>query len=374
MSNPANERIKLTFLLAAAAAIAVAGTALITSDPALAGGACCKKGAAGAQAQASSAGHCATGAKAVGNATSARTADYNCSIPAGCLPANCPTGASAGCCPGKGAAGASAGMAAGSPMCGGASASMCAGKSAALRSIDLTEAERKVADHVVAAYRADGRHAFTAREIEDKTGVELTAEMKGRVLGAAYGELLTGAAPAVAAIAPLMGCEACPSGGDVVLSTPGELALIQTELAQDGVALAGFEAPDFALRDLDGRKVRKESFAGKAVALAFWSPTCEHSLQNLLHLQAAGAAGGDDVAVVAVACSDHDRKELRKFATSEGLDLPVYVSERGDLREAYQAHVVPTVVLINREGELVKRLVGVKSQTDLATELASLGG
>lgn len=323
-TRPSNKRL----LLAAAAGLAVLGVALTASEWAVAGGACCSKGAGAAtKAQAS-----------------ARAADYTCSIPAGCVMA---TGAGAGC---------------------------CAGKAAALRALQLTDSERKVVDYVVAGYRAEGRHDFSAREIQDKTGIELTAEMKGRVLGATYAELLADASPAAAALAPLMGCEACPSGGDLVLSTPEELALIQTELAQDGVALQGFEAPDFTLRDLDGHKVHKDSFRGKAVALAFWSPTCEHSLQNLIRLQETGAASRQDLAVVAVACSDNDRGELRKFVKSAGLNVPVYVSADGDVRETYQAHVVPTVVLINREGEMVKRLVGVKSQTDLAAELASLGG
>jgi thioredoxin-related protein len=48
------------------------------------------------------------------------------------------------------------------------------------------------------------------------------------------------------------------------------------------------------------------------------------------------------------------------------------VSRDGEIRLAYQANLVPTVVLIDREGNMVKRLVGFKDPAVLEAEIAGL--
>jgi len=79
-----------------------------------------------------------------------------------------------------------------------------------------------------------------------------------------------------------------------------------------------------------------------------------------------------DLAVIAVIFSDEDRKAVERLSREVGLDIPEVISRDGKVRKAYQANLVPTVVLINREGQMVKRLVGFKNFTVLEAEIAAL--
>ena len=144
----------------------------------------------------------------------------------------------------------------------------------------------------------------------------------------------------------VQGCDACPSAGDIVLPTEAESERIRADMRTDGLNLAGFSAPEFSLRDLDGRKITLESFQGRPLALIFWSPSCAPSLRALSELARLQPRFGDKgLAILAVVFTDDEERELRRVVAGENLGLPVLVSRDGKIRLAYQTNVVPTVVL-----------------------------
>jgi peroxiredoxin len=237
----------------------------------------------------------------------------------------------------------------------------------------LTVEERRVLHFVMDEYLNKGERVFSVRDIRKATRVQLTSEMKGPILASAYSELLTDGGLTRSRLSILAGCEGCPSSGDLVLPSEEEIESLKSDLAQDGRPLVGFMAPEFELKDLSGNKVQKSQFRGRPLALAFWSPTCEHSLRNLVELQRLrDEVPESQLAIVAIAFSDEDRDDLQKLVREENLDLPILLARGDDVRMAYRTIVVPTVVLIDASGRMVKRLVGFKDYPVLRQEIAAL--
>ena len=242
-----------------------------------------------------------------------------------------------------------------------------------LLSDELSREERQVLYFILDRFLNEGDRDFGAKEIRKATGVVLTPEMRGRVLAAVYGEILRDALPGGANLATIDGCGACPSRSDISLPTLEDIDRMGRDLIQDGIPLEGFLAPELNLKDLRGDRVKLERFHGRPLAIAFWSPTCAHSLRAMAELQRLEDRYGEtDLAVLGVVFSDEDRRSLIEFVNEQGIDLPILVCKDGKLRVSYQANLVPTVVLIDREGNLVKRLVGFRDAAELEAEIAGL--
>jgi len=118
------------------------------------------------------------------------------------------------------------------------------------------------------------------------------------------------------------------------------------------LSLVGSSAPNFALRDLDGREIRLSELRGKAVLLDFWGTWCGYCREalpavELLHR----ASKNGELKVFGV---DSEAPELaRDYLAKYGYTLPSLI-DSGD-RAAALYHVTgwPTTVLIDRAGKVV---------------------
>jgi tetratricopeptide (TPR) repeat protein/peroxiredoxin len=125
-----------------------------------------------------------------------------------------------------------------------------------------------------------------------------------------------------------------------------------------------YPAPDFALRDLDGREHALSSLAGRPALLLFWAtwaPPSRLALEQLSRERQALAAAGISILTVSV---DAREDEPKVRAATQGIALPVTIAgdemartysilhrylfdRREDLR-------LPTAFLVSAQGEIVK--------------------
>ena len=125
-----------------------------------------------------------------------------------------------------------------------------------------------------------------------------------------------------------------------------------------------FPAPDFTLRDLEGREHSLSAAAGRPTLLLFWAtwaPPSQAALQELSRMREALAGAGASILAVSVD-SREDEPKVRQAAS--GLGLPVMMAgedvaatysilhsyvfdRRGDLR-------LPTMFLVSAGSEIVK--------------------
>ena len=119
----------------------------------------------------------------------------------------------------------------------------------------------------------------------------------------------------------------------------------------------GRPAPAFRLTTLDGQPVALEDLAGKVVLLDFWATFCAPCVAALPDLQALHAkyqSAGFSVVGVSV----DDRLALvRKATKAAGVTYPLLQST-ADVWNAYKVNALPALILVDRQGRIVKRFGG----------------
>ncbi|MFO1449610.1 MAG: redoxin family protein [Opitutaceae bacterium] len=150
---------------------------------------------------------------------------------------------------------------------------------------------------------------------------------------------------------------------------------------------AGEVAPDFLMKDVDGKDVRLSDFKGKVVVLDFWATWCGPCISSFPHTQEIAARYKDqDVVVLASGTSD-TIKAFKEWIPKNQPKYPDMIftfdpNERGSdsfeqraSSKHYRVSGIPTQFVIGRDGRIAAAIVGNGGAEDARTEtaLASVG-
>lgn len=115
------------------------------------------------------------------------------------------------------------------------------------------------------------------------------------------------------------------------------------------------KAANFVLKDLKGRQFKLSDYKGKPVFLIFtatWCPYCRIEIPHLKDIYAAYEKRG--LVMVNIDIQESQEK-VSAFASKYKIPFTMLLDKTGDVAEAYGVRGVPTMVLINREGNIVCR-------------------
>ncbi|NOQ53225.1 MAG: redoxin domain-containing protein [Thermoplasmata archaeon] len=125
-------------------------------------------------------------------------------------------------------------------------------------------------------------------------------------------------------------------------------------------------APDFSILSIDGAPVRLDAYRGRVVVLdlfATWCGPCRTQMGELNQLRAVYA--GSEVEILSV---DVDPKEtnqqIRDFRDEFNADW-TFSSDTDNLNQKYDASSIPTMVVIDQDGNMVFRNAGVTTFSEL---------
>jgi peroxiredoxin len=124
-------------------------------------------------------------------------------------------------------------------------------------------------------------------------------------------------------------------------------------------------APDFELRDKDGKPWRLRDQRGKTVVMNFWTMTCQPCVEELPSLlELAGMLQGQrDVEVVAIT-TDKDWSEVAAlFPKQFGLKV-LFDPEKKVVREKYGTRLFPETWIIDARGVVRLRVDGRRNWAD----------
>ena len=124
------------------------------------------------------------------------------------------------------------------------------------------------------------------------------------------------------------------------------------------------EAPGFTLKDLGGRDVSLHEFGGKIVLLDFWAtwcPPCRKSIPELVSLQDRYEDQG--LVVIGITLDDPAKASdrfLQGFKEKNRMNYPILRGGERVVRDYFgdERLGIPTMFVINRDGEIVDRHVG----------------
>jgi len=133
-------------------------------------------------------------------------------------------------------------------------------------------------------------------------------------------------------------------------------------------------APAFQLNDLNGKPVSLAEARGKIVLLNFWATwcgPCRAEIPDLVDLQKRYA---DKFEIIALATDEDDPDEVRRFVLQSGINYRVAMSSDAVRRDYGGIAALPTSFVIDPEGRIVQKHVGLNDPSIYELEVRAMLG
>jgi peroxiredoxin len=132
-------------------------------------------------------------------------------------------------------------------------------------------------------------------------------------------------------------------------------------------------APDFELKSLDGRTVKLSDFRGKAVVLNFWATYCAPCRVETPWLtDVYRQYKTQGLEIVGVSMDDGGQQQVSDFVKEMNVNYTILIGNH-TVGDAYGgARFLPQTFLIDREGRIVKSVLGIQSKGDFEENIKQL--
>ena len=139
--------------------------------------------------------------------------------------------------------------------------------------------------------------------------------------------------------------------------------LVRSIIAQD-------IAPDFTLTDIDGVEFSLSDYRGKVVLLDFFSLLCGPCIDEIPHLKVVHEEFGEDLIIISISVDPYyDTVErLQQLRQEHGIDWIITRDTIG-IYNTYDIQLIPTLVIIDQEGYIQHRHVGLTGESVLSEEI-----
>ncbi|KPJ52703.1 hypothetical protein AMJ39_07185 [candidate division TA06 bacterium DG_24] len=134
-------------------------------------------------------------------------------------------------------------------------------------------------------------------------------------------------------------------------------------------------APDFTLKNLDGRDVSLRDFRGKIVLLDFWATWCPPCIQELPHfVELYDAYKVDGFEIIGIALDAGGVSVVKPFIEERGIEYTTLIGT-DEVTQAYGGvRGIPTTFIIDREGKIYKKYQGYRDKSVFENDIKRLLG
>jgi peroxiredoxin len=125
-------------------------------------------------------------------------------------------------------------------------------------------------------------------------------------------------------------------------------------------------APDFSLKDADGKAVRLSDYKGKVVLLDFWATwcgPCRIEIPWLKEFQRKYKDRGFEV--VGVSMDDDGWQAVKPFAAELGINYRLVIGDDTTAQLYGGVDALPTTFVIDRDGKIAAVHVGLTSKSEI---------
>ncbi len=133
------------------------------------------------------------------------------------------------------------------------------------------------------------------------------------------------------------------------------------------------QAPNFALKDSDGRVVQLSDYRGKVVLLNFWATWCGPCQMEIpWFIDFERTLKGQGLEVVGISMDDDGWKAVRPFVSQEGINYRILLGDDSIAQLYGGVDSLPTSFMIDREGRIAAVHVGLVSKSRYEKDLNQL--
>jgi thiol-disulfide isomerase/thioredoxin len=134
-------------------------------------------------------------------------------------------------------------------------------------------------------------------------------------------------------------------------------------------------APSFTLSTLEGKTIKFEKLRGRPVIVDFWATWCGPCRFAMPHLQTMqDRYGKDGLVVIGVSVDDIPAERVRKFAERLGVSFTLAMANESMLDAYGPLRALPTTYFIDRNGEVVRKVVGYIDEETLEAYVGEING
>jgi len=135
----------------------------------------------------------------------------------------------------------------------------------------------------------------------------------------------------------------------------------------------GAQAPDFALRDLEGNEVRLSDYRGRTVLLTFWATWCGPCRLEMPTFEGRYQELKDEGFTVLGLNYDEPVEDVSAFRDELGLSFPLLLDPGGSVQRLYRIRGYPSSIFIDPQGEVRRVHIGLITEGQLRDYLVELG-
>lgn len=134
-------------------------------------------------------------------------------------------------------------------------------------------------------------------------------------------------------------------------------------------------APDFTLKSLEGKTFSLKDYRGKVVVLDFMATWCGPCQIQIPHLQAIQQKYGGQIVLFSIDIDPNESEsKLRAFVGKYPDATWIWALDKANLGDAYKVSSIPTLVIVDKDGVVRFRHVGVTDASTLAQNIDELLG
>jgi len=134
-----------------------------------------------------------------------------------------------------------------------------------------------------------------------------------------------------------------------------------------------YPAPEFTLYTLEGTEVKLSDYLGKIVILDFWATWCAPCIKSIPDLISIQDEYEDELIVIGISLDQPaTQNNLQLFINNFGINYPVVLGTY-EVLEAYgNIQAIPTSFIIDTEGNIINKHIGLVPKSTLIEEINSL--